>query len=212
MLRNILKKMSNKKKVSKQSYTPDLIERALNDIQNNGLSQRKAAQKYEIPLSTLNDAYNKIRSSHIVGRKPILNDEIEEILHQILLRISDVGVGLNKFEILKVIRDYLVKNNLRKDNGDPLFENNTPSNKWYHGFLERHPMLTQRIAQNLAKCRAKSYTYEIAEEWYNSVAKLYSELWPNGIVPATHLWNCDESGYSGDQGSHLIVCKKGSLF
>ena len=122
MLKNILKKMSNKKKASKQSYTPDLIERALNDIQNNGLSQRKAAQKYEIPLSTLNDAYNKIRSSHIIGRKPILNDEIEEILHQILLRISDVGVGLNKFEILKVIRDYLIKNNLRKDNGDSLFE------------------------------------------------------------------------------------------
>ena len=80
LLRNILKK--NVKKKNKHSYTPDLIERALEDIRN-GLSQRKAAKKYEIPISTLNDSYNKVRSSHNIGRKPILNEEIEEILCQI---------------------------------------------------------------------------------------------------------------------------------
>ena len=94
-LRNILKKNAKK---NRQSYTPDLIERALED-KRNGLSQRKAAKKYEIPISTLNDSYNKVRSSHNIGRKPILNEEIEEILCQILIRLSDVGVGLNKFEI-----------------------------------------------------------------------------------------------------------------
>ena len=212
LLRNKLKKKSKKSNASRQSYTPDLIQRALEDIQKNGLSQRKAAKKYEIPQSTLNDACNKVWISHKVGRKPVLSMEIEDILCQILIRISDVGVGLNKFEIFKLIRAYLIKNNLRQENGEPLFENNNPTDKWYNGFLKRQPILTQRIAKNLAMCRGKSYTYEIAEEWYNSVAKLYNELWPDGKVPASHLWNCDESGYSGDQGSHLIVCKKGLLF
>ena len=203
----------------------------MNDIENNGLSQRKSAGKYDIPLSTLNDAYNKVRSSHKIGRKPILGEEIEENLYQIIIRLSDVGVGLNKYERLKAIRQYLINNNLRQENGEPLFKNNCPTNKWYTGFLNRHPMLSQRVAKNLAVCRSKSYTYEIAEEWYNSVVKLYNELWPDGKVPATHLWNSDESGHwtssgrnetfdgfvqvsrdSGHQGSNLIVCKRGMLF
>jgi hypothetical protein len=210
-LRLALKKTVKKTNNSRQNYTPDLIPRALNDITNNGLSQRKTAEKYDIPLSTLNDALNKVHSSHTIGRKPILNQEIEEVLNQILIRISDVGVGLNKYEILKAIRNYLIKNNLRNGNGEPLFKDNIPTDKWYTGFIKRHPMLSQRIAKNLAMCRSKNYTYEIAEEWYKSVAMLYNELWPDGKVPATHLWNSDESGYSGHQGSHLIVCKKGTF-
>ena len=105
----------------------------------------------------------------------------------------------------------MIKNNLRNGNGEPLFKDNIPTDKWYTGFIKRHPMLSQRIAKNLAICRSKNYTYEIAEEWYKSVAMLYNELWPDGKVPATHLWNSDESGYSGHQGSHLIVCKKGTF-
>jgi transposase len=89
---------AKKANTSRQNYTSDLIQRALNDIENNGLSQRKTAEKYDIPLSTLNDAYNKVRSSHKIGRKPILSEEIEEILYQILIRLSDVGVTIGLFK------------------------------------------------------------------------------------------------------------------
>ena len=68
------------------------------------------------------------------------------------------------------------------------------------------------MARNVSKKRALGVTLEIAEEWYKSVSELYDECWPDGKVPPTHLWNCDESGYCGDQGSQLIVCKKGIKF
>jgi hypothetical protein len=53
--------------------------------------------------STVNHPCNKVRSSHKISRKPVLNEEIEKNLCLILLRLGDVGVGLNKFEIIKVI-------------------------------------------------------------------------------------------------------------
>jgi hypothetical protein len=170
------------------------------------MSQRKASEKFEIPLTTINNAIKGISKSHKLGRQPKLTEEIETVFAQLLIRLGETGVGLNKYEIFNVIKRYMIQNDLQH-----LFQNATPSDKWYHGFLKRHPQLSIRVAQNLAVCRAKGITPEIAEEWYNCVAALYNECWPDGNVPSTHLWNSDESGYSGDQGSMKVVVKKGTI-
>ena len=204
-LRNILKKKSKKAFTSRQNYTPDVFERALADIKN-GMSQRKASEIYEIPLTTINNALKGVSKSHKLGRQPKLTEEIEKIFVQLLIKLGETGVGLNKYEIFNVVKRYLIKNNMQH-----LFPNATPSDKWYHCFLTRHPELSIRVAQNLASCRAKGITLEIAEQWYNSVAALYNECWPDGNIPSTHLWNNDESGYSGDQGNVKVVVKKGIL-
>jgi len=175
-LKKLLNAPKKPKNSSRQNYTSDNFARALNDIKNDVYSRRKASKIYDIPYSTLTDAINGNVKSHKLGIQPVLGIEIESILCEILLRLSDAGVGLSKFEIFSVVQNYLNKNNIKNSDDSLMFPDNNPTDRWYEGFLKRNPILTTRIAQSLAKCRAASYTIEVAEEWYNSVAKLYNEL------------------------------------
>ena len=79
----IKKKLSHRRKPFKSArlnYSPELFDRAIFEIRNNGLSQREAARKFEIPLSTLNDAIKGVSQTNKLGKLPVLSDEIEAIL------------------------------------------------------------------------------------------------------------------------------------
>jgi hypothetical protein len=204
-INKLIKENAQKPKNTRQNYTQEELDKAIGDIKNKGLSQREVARLYDIPLTTIHNTLKGNYSSNKIGKQPLLTEEIEKIFVQTLIRLADIGIGLNKLEIFSVMKMYLTRTNQEN-----LFKDGTPSNKWYDGFLGRYPEISVRIAQNFALNRAKGITLESAEEWYQSVASLYNECWPDGNVPSTHLWNCDESGYSGHQGSLLIVCKKGS--
>jgi hypothetical protein len=69
------------------------------------------------------------------------------------------------------------------------------------------------MAQNLPINRAKGVNRETAEAFYNIVLKKKEELEKiYGVIPAENWWNTVESGYCGDQGQKIILCRKGTLF
>ena len=52
---------------------------------------------------------NLNRTCHTIGSSPVLSVDIELIFEKFLIKLSDIGVGLNKFEIMSVVRNYLIK-------------------------------------------------------------------------------------------------------
>ena len=68
------------------------------------------------------------------------------------------------------------------------------------------------MAQNLPINRAKGVNRDTAAEFNKIVLKKKTEL-ENiyGPIPAENWWNTDESGYCGDQGQKIILCRKGTL-
>ncbi|XP_065665659.1 uncharacterized protein LOC136087081 [Hydra vulgaris] len=63
-----------------------------------------------------------------------------------------------------------------------------------------------RKADNLASKRA-ACTPEIIYLYFECVTKQYQKT---GITSGSHIWNCDEAGFLGDQGKVTVVCQKGT--
>ncbi|XP_065642670.1 uncharacterized protein LOC136074292 [Hydra vulgaris] len=67
--------------------------------------------------------------------------------------------------------------------------------------------ISTRKADKLASKRAASCTPEIIDCYFECVAKQYYQT---SITSGSHIWNCDETGFSGDQGKATVVCRKGT--
>ena len=115
-------------------------------------------------------------------------------------------VVTNQCTILKSF-SFIFKHFLTTSGIPNRFKNNTPGKKWFFHFRKRHADLTLRTAQNFPRNRAESLSKKVIEDFYKMVKDKYDELDMYG--KPTHIWNADETGFSGDQGRQLILCKKG---
>ena len=65
----------------KKSWEPELIERVLSDIKDDGIKPAEAARKYNIPRTTINDKlYGKTAIDAKNGRPPITSKEEEDTI------------------------------------------------------------------------------------------------------------------------------------
>ena len=69
------------------------------------------------------------------------------------------------------------------------------------------PELSVRLAQNLSKQRAKAFTKESREHFYEVLRAKMVEL--DILNRPECILNCDESGYSGSFGRKKIFARKG---
>ena len=75
---------------------------------------------------------------------------------------------------------------------------------WLRRFRRRHPQLVNRHSQGLEVARARALNLTTAEILYSNLEFLYSSY----KYPATHIWNCDQSGVHGGHSSGAIVLAK----
>ena len=77
------------------------------------------------------------------------------------------------------------------------FKNNMPGIDWVRGFIKRNH-LTQRISDNVNA----EVNEDIINNYFN---ELESSL--DGI-PATHIFNCDETNITDDTGAKYVVVRR----
>ena len=168
------------------------------------MSYRKASEKYNIPITTLNDK--------VQGKAPIkkgrpgpdtyLTENQEKKLTEWLIHMSKIGFGVVRKDIPGVIKEILDE---AEANGyvipdDKKFPNNKPSQTWIYRFLKRYPEISARTPENLGFQRAYITERDI-REWFEklknfmmnehsiNIAELLSE--ENG----DRIWNLDETGF-----------------
>lgn len=169
----------------------------LEKVRAGKMSPTYAAKQLNCSRQTI---YNKLRESHhrTPGHQKVFTDAEEASFSDHLCVLSEWGFPVGTDDLREVVRVYLAKQNRQV----PTFVNNKPSRDWVARFLRDHQELSKRFAQNIKLSRA-GVTRESVEEYMVNLKDSLEE------VPASNIFNYDETNLSDDPGKKLAICKRG---
>ena len=180
-----------------QNYSENSLQKALADIKAKNKSIRQAAEYYKIPKSTLSD---KIRERHPLtpGAQTVLTKNEEDNLVQGLLKAAEWGCPLTRLDVRYIVKSYLDRQGKRIKQ----FDNNMPGLEWYYGFSTRNRVLTERMAENIKRCRAELNSESI-QEYFINLQKVVEG------VDSANIVNYDETNFADDPGRKKVLGRKG---
>ena len=164
-----------------------------------GHSQRRVAEEYGIPRSTLGD---HIRGRVLPGAKSgnpkYLTDEEEAELYRFLLRCAAVGYPRSRKDMIAIVQKAC--NSKGRDVH--------VTHGWWEAYRKRHPDLSLRTVSSLTVSRAKASDPEVISNYFDMLEKCLSE---NKLTnkPA-QIFNLDETGMPLDSKSRTGICLKGT--
>lgn len=162
--------------------------KAVDDVRDGGLSVRKAAQKWGIKKSTLQDRLNgRIEIGRRCGPLPVLTSQEENQFADWLIELANRGFGVSKDSLFQAVKKFL-----DKDGRPTPFKNNKPGNKWFRGFVKRNPKVKVRKARPLEKKRAKISKDDV-DAWFDDFQEFL--VAKNLANKPSQIWNCDETGF-----------------
>ena len=180
-------------------WTEEAMKKAYNSVMAGGESVRKAAEKYGVPKSTLQDRLSgRTAFGARSGPPRYLSDDEEEELVQFLMRSARIGYAKSKKQLLALVDAIL----MRKWETEEVHI----TKGWWESFKKRHPQLTIRCAEPLAYARAMATNRDTIDEYFDL---LEATIKKNGLqdLPG-QIYNCDESGFPLDhEGGKLIAVK-----
>ena len=160
---------------------------AIGDIKERGLSARKAAKKWDIAKSTLQDRLSGKAKNIRTGPHTVLTHAEEDWFAEWLIERAKRGFGVTKDEFLDRVETFI-----EKDKHETRFTGNRPGNKWYRGFVKRSPKVKLRSARPLDKKHAKITPKEV-DQWFENFEKFIQDV---GVADRPgQIWNCGETGF-----------------
>lgn len=182
------------------NYREDAVERALRDVVNGRLSIREAAERYNVPKSTIHDKYKGKYLYEKSGRPNALSAPDEANIVAGLVTAAEWGFPFTPSEVKEVVKAFLD----RKGKREKRFRQNRPGNVWVKGFLNRHKdILSKRLSQNIKRQRAGVTTETIREYFQHLQVSLQD-------VPDENIVNYDETNVTDDPGQEKVLIRRGS--
>jgi transposase len=139
-------------------YSAEDVKLAVRATKEEGLSLRKASEKYNVPKSTIKDYLSDGHGS-AMGRPTVLSDEEEVQLLEKIEVLANWGFPLSQRDLCHFVKSYLDKKGVKVT----LFKDNLPAKKWVSGFLKRHPDFCLRKANPIKRARAAVSREDIRE-------------------------------------------------
>lgn len=97
-----------KRKTNRASYSKETLDNALDEIHRGCLTLHQAAEKYEIPYSTLQSRKKGRRGkSSSQGRQTAIPEEYERKLAEGLITMEKWGWGLCRKEVLNIVGEFV---------------------------------------------------------------------------------------------------------
>lgn len=196
----------NSKSRKRLKYSQDNLSQALLAIRSKSMSIRQAAKAFVVPKTTLIDKMkNRYVKAGNTGAPTILTALEEQVLVSWIIEMGERGLPVTKCQLLESVAKLV--HNLNRENS---FKGGIPGNKWYQGFLKRHPEISKRVPQNLTVSRASLSENDI-RNWFSSVR---SYLTDNDLLDVLtdpkRVFNCDESGFYLSPKEKQVLVRKGS--
>ncbi|XP_060602779.1 uncharacterized protein LOC132755864 [Ruditapes philippinarum] len=189
-----------------RNYTNETLSYAVSLIRSKGISLRHATKVYGIPKTTLS---NKVNGKSDIGSRSgpgtVLTKAEEDMIADWAIKMAKMGFGRTRAEILDTVQCII-----KQDGRVCPFVNCRPGKDWYYAFLKRHPELSARSPQQLAKERT-IITPKRADQWFSDFLKFMSEevndplLWKD----PTRWFNADESGFPLCPQSGNVLAPRG---
>src|SRR6218665_217579 len=158
--------------------------------QNGKVSVRQLARGWQGPRSTLQmRLHGKVSgSSHMSGRKPVLDTKTESDLVHVIKELSQRGFPVGPKEVRGIAYSYALQNGI---DGFSI-RKKMAGYEWLKSFLNRHPELSIRKPEPLSVARASGMNQTVIDKWFNNLESSISIL---GIrCMPHHFWNVDETG------------------
>ncbi|GAV08458.1 hypothetical protein RvY_18142 [Ramazzottius varieornatus] len=129
---------------------------------NDGMSIRMAAERYQIPHTTL---ANKVNGKHgkKAGRPSTFTMEEEEDIAEILVRCSKIGVPLGKRTLIKIVKAIAIAKGMNWAKF---------TDRWHRNFLRRNRGVSVRVLSALSFKKSREWTAQRCEEWISLLQKL----------------------------------------
>lgn len=177
----------------RKQWTEENMKRAIMAVRNKNMGLGRASIYFEVPKSTLKDKVNsgdndlnKLVSTKL-GRKPVLDSELEQSLVKYCLDMEARFYGLTAKDVKKMAFHLAEKNSVRH----PFNEGNAKAGwKWLHSFMRRHPELSLRKPQLTSMKRIRGFSRENVKQFFD----IYEPLLEMINHDPKRLYNCDETG------------------
>ena len=156
------RKYKRKDTARKCGYSAEVMQKALTDVKENGMSLKKAAFLYGINRTTLMNHYKDFKVGK-VGRPTILTNLEESIIMHALKKLGDWGFGIDREAVKSIVRNYL--NMAGRPN---MFKHdNKPGIDWMLGFEARwRNELTRHVGQPLPANRAFACNKAVVDDFF----------------------------------------------
>ena len=142
--------------------------------------------------------WNKVNGKHSgkIGGQCYVSSTLEKIVVDSIEQLADWKVPFDIYDIRCLLKQYLD----RTGTVHKAFKINLPGVDWVRGFIKRNH-LTQRISD--VKAAQAEVNEDIINNYFNEL-----ELSLEGI-PATHIFNYDETNITDDPGAKHVVVRRG---
>lgn len=143
---------------------------AITAVQN-GEPMATAAKRYGVPRITLhNKISGKTPMNCNMGPSTILKEEEEDLLVKWILAAAERRFPVSKEQLLDSVQRIVSEKNISTP-----FTDNRPGKKWFSSFLKRHPIISQRTAENLTTTR-DDVTEEQINSWFREVEEYLTAM------------------------------------
>lgn len=176
---------------------------AVTTVQGGG-SIRGTAKKFGIPKSTLEDKVKSRYTGNRKGIQPVLSNDEEQIVFDYVIASAEAGYPVSEKLLMLQVGD-VVKCLGRSE----VFKNGIPGRGWVRRFLQRHPELSKRTANNLSKRRV--VTEADVRNWFHTVAQyLESKNAFDVLWHPERVYNMDESSFCLVPRKQKVIAAKAS--
>lgn len=182
----------------KKTYRSADVEKAVKAV-NEGMSLRKASEKFGVPKSTILDNKFKEKSTPI-GRRPVLTADEEKMILERGQIMATWGFPMTGDDLRHFVKAYLDKKGCKTR-----FKDNLPTYKWVKPFLSRNKTFTMRKTNAIKRARA-SVSRQDLQLFFNNFTQSVEG------VPPENLFNYDETNFRDDPGMKKCLFKKGTKY
>ena len=140
------------------------IQAAKDAVADQKLSFRRAAERYDLPKSTLFDHTHGDITRCGAGRPTTLTELEEKCIVRSCQEMAEIGFGIDRSMVGAVVHNYL-----NSEGRESPFKDGVPGRKWWTGFLRRWPTLSERRPQHFPSNRAQASTPEAMDRFFESL-------------------------------------------
>lgn len=164
------------------------------------------AQAWNVPKSTLQRrVQGHVQGyKHASGFKPILSEESEADLANVIKTLARRGFPLRRKDIQSLAYQYAEANNLHGFS----VKKRRAEQVWFENFMRRNPDLSQRKPEARSAARASGINPTVIKKWFQEYEDLLSKLEIKDVP--SHIWYCDETGVQDHFLSSSVISEVGS--
>ncbi|KAK9729596.1 CENP-B N-terminal DNA-binding domain [Popillia japonica] len=197
-----------RKRKKKGTWDPTNMRKAVENVINNEMSARQAADRYQVPRATLNDRISAIKRGKEMFTEPLMGRfrntfslEHEKILVGHVKDLANRLMPLNRKEFLYLVFQLAEKLKLPHQFNK---EKKSAGENFYYSFMKRHSDLSLRTPESTSLMRAVGFNRPQVDRFYECLETLIQRF----NFTAYKIWNCDETGISIVQKHAKVLATK----